>query len=155
MQDRTITISSCGKTFGFTGWKIGYAMAKKEFIEAIHGVHQWTTFAVNTPGQHSMAQAFQRLDEYLPSFKQLYEQKRNFVYNELLNSKFTKMISIDETKHIAGLSRIGATEKDLDKFSHDLSAILDWMKQLDEVNLEGVEPTAHVSGVKNIFVPSR
>ena len=88
MQDRTITISSCGKTFGFTGWKIGYAIARKEFIEAIHGVHQWTTFAVNTPGQHAMAKAFQRLDEYLPNFKQLYEQKRNFVYNELLSSKF-------------------------------------------------------------------
>jgi len=89
MQERTITISSCGKTFGFTGWKIGYAIAKKEIIDAIHGIHQWTTFAVNTPGQHAMAQAFQRLDEYLPNFKKLYEQKRNFVYNELLDSKFT------------------------------------------------------------------
>ena len=89
MQDRTITISSCGKTFGFTGWKIGYAIARKEIIDAIHKVHQWTTFAVNTPGQHSMAQAFQRLDEYLLNFKKLYERKRDFVYDELRNSKFT------------------------------------------------------------------
>jgi N-succinyldiaminopimelate aminotransferase len=88
MQDRTITISSCGKTFGFTGWKIGYAIARKEIIDAIHGVHQWTTFAVNTPAQHSMSQAFQRLDEYLPDFRKLYEEKRNFVYTELLTSKF-------------------------------------------------------------------
>jgi aspartyl-tRNA(Asn)/glutamyl-tRNA(Gln) amidotransferase subunit C len=61
------------------------------------------------------------------------------------------MISIEQTKHIAGLSRIGATEKDIDKFSHDLSVILDWMKQLEEVNLKGVEPTAHISGVKNVL----
>lgn len=61
------------------------------------------------------------------------------------------MISIDETKHIAGLARIGATEKDLDKFSSDLSAILDWMKQLEEVDLDGVEPTAHISGIKNVL----
>ena len=52
-------------------------------------MHQWTTFAVNTPGQHSMAQAFQRLDEYLLNFKKLYERKRDFVYDELRNSKFT------------------------------------------------------------------
>ena len=61
------------------------------------------------------------------------------------------MISIDETKHIAGLSRIGATEKDIDKFSHDLSVILDWMKQLEEVDLKDVEPAAHISGIKNIL----
>ena len=64
---------------------------------------------------------------------------------------FQDMISIEQTKHIAGLSRIGATEKDIDKFSHDLSVILDWMKQLEEVNLKGVEPTAHISGVKNVL----
>jgi aspartyl-tRNA(Asn)/glutamyl-tRNA(Gln) amidotransferase subunit C len=61
------------------------------------------------------------------------------------------MISLDETKHIAGLARVGVTEKDLDKFSHDLSAILDWMKQLEELNLENVEPTAHISGVKDVL----
>ncbi len=61
------------------------------------------------------------------------------------------MISIDETKHIAGLARIGATEKDLDKFSNDLSTILDWMQRLEEVKLEGVEPTAHISGIKNVL----
>ncbi len=61
------------------------------------------------------------------------------------------MISREETQHIAGLARVGATEKEIDKFSHDLSTILDWMKQLEEVNLDNVEPTAHISGVKNIL----
>jgi len=61
------------------------------------------------------------------------------------------MISRDETKHIAGLARIGVSEKDIDKFSQDLSVILDWIKQLEEVNVEDVEPTAHISGVMNIL----
>jgi aspartyl-tRNA(Asn)/glutamyl-tRNA(Gln) amidotransferase subunit C len=59
------------------------------------------------------------------------------------------MISIEETKHIAGLSRIGTAEKDIEKFSADLSAILDWIKQLEEVDVKNVEPTAHISGIKN------
>ena len=59
------------------------------------------------------------------------------------------MISRDETKHIAELARIGVSEKEVDKFSKDLSAILDWMKELEEVNIKNIEPMAHISGVKN------
>lgn len=88
MKERTITISSCGKTFGFTGWKIGYAMAKSEWIQAIHGIHQWTTFAVNTPGQHAMARAFMNLEEYIPEFRKLYQAKLNLIYDNLLLTKF-------------------------------------------------------------------
>lgn len=88
MKERTITISSCGKTFGLTGWKIGYALAKPDWIQAIHGIHQWTTFAVNTPAQHAMASAFMKLDEYIPEFQKLYQSKLDFVFNNLLSSKF-------------------------------------------------------------------
>ena len=89
MKERTITISSCGKTFGFTGWKVGYALAKSDWIKAIHGIHQWTTFAVNTPGQHAMANAFMKLDDYIPEFRSLYQSKLDLVFNELLSTKFT------------------------------------------------------------------
>jgi len=88
MKERTITISSAGKTFGFTGWKIGFSLAKKEIIDAIHSIHQWTTFAVNTPAQHSVAKAFLQLDDYLPEFKAMYQRKRDLVLNGLLNSNF-------------------------------------------------------------------
>ena len=60
------------------------------------------------------------------------------------------MISADEVKHIAALARIGLDEKEIEKFSHDLSSILDWIKQLDEVDVSGVLPTAHITGMKNI-----
>ncbi|MFA5962312.1 MAG: Asp-tRNA(Asn)/Glu-tRNA(Gln) amidotransferase subunit GatC [Parcubacteria group bacterium] len=59
------------------------------------------------------------------------------------------MISKDEVKHIASLARIGLEEKEIEKFSHDLSSILDWIKQLEEVDVAGVLPTAHITGMNN------
>lgn len=89
MKERTITISSAGKTFGFTGWKIGWACAKPEFISGIHSIRQWTTFAVNTPCQHAIAYALTQIKDYLPEFRKLYETKRNFILNELNKSTFS------------------------------------------------------------------
>lgn len=89
MKKRTITISSTGKTFSMTGWKIGYAIASAKHTEAIRKVHQWVTFAVNTPAQHSMADALSRLDSYLPDFREMYSRKMNYLNKEMKNSKFT------------------------------------------------------------------
>lgn len=60
------------------------------------------------------------------------------------------MITKKEVQHIAGLARIGLGEKDIDKFSKDLSAVLDWVKELQEVDVVGVEPMAHVTGTENV-----
>jgi aspartyl-tRNA(Asn)/glutamyl-tRNA(Gln) amidotransferase subunit C len=61
------------------------------------------------------------------------------------------MLSKDEVKHIAELARIGLTEEEVEKYQKDLSAILDWIEQLKEVDVSGVEPTAHIIGMKNIM----
>ncbi|NTV40933.1 MAG: Asp-tRNA(Asn)/Glu-tRNA(Gln) amidotransferase subunit GatC [Candidatus Moranbacteria bacterium] len=61
------------------------------------------------------------------------------------------MLSKEEIQHIATLARIGLNEKDLEKYSHDLSEILDYFKKLDEVDVEGIEPIGHITGMKNIF----
>lgn len=60
------------------------------------------------------------------------------------------MISREEVKHIASLARIGLGKEEVEKFSHDLSAVLDWIDQLKEVDVENVEPTAHITGMDNI-----
>ncbi len=60
------------------------------------------------------------------------------------------MITKKEVQHIASLARIGATEDELESFSQDLSNILEWIDQLKEVDIDGVEPTAHIIGRKNI-----
>ncbi|TAL70885.1 MAG: aminotransferase class I/II-fold pyridoxal phosphate-dependent enzyme [Bacteroidetes bacterium] len=92
MKDRTITISSAGKTFSMTGWKIGWAIASEQLTDAIRKVHQWTTFAVNTPGQHAIAYAFTKLNEYLPGFRNEYLERRNLLLNELRTTSFNAHI---------------------------------------------------------------
>jgi aspartate/methionine/tyrosine aminotransferase len=89
MNERTITISSTGKTFGMTGWKIGYAIAPALLTDSVRKVHQFATFAVNTPGQHAMALALTRLESYLPEFRTLYAAKRGLLYDGLRGTIFT------------------------------------------------------------------
>ena len=60
------------------------------------------------------------------------------------------MLSKDEVKHIAGLARIGITDEEMEKISHDLSSILDWVEQLKTVEIEGVEPMAHITGRQDV-----
>lgn len=59
------------------------------------------------------------------------------------------MLGKEEVRHIANLARIGITDKEVEKFSVDLSAVLDWIKQLEEVDIANISPTARVSGMTN------
>ena len=54
-QDRTISISSAGKTFSVTGWKIGWITAREELLTAITGVKQWLTYSSGAPFQPAVA----------------------------------------------------------------------------------------------------
>lgn len=60
------------------------------------------------------------------------------------------MITEKEVQHIADLARIGLNKKEIKKFSADLSSILDWIKQLEEVDIEKVKPMAHIIGINNV-----
>jgi N-succinyldiaminopimelate aminotransferase len=57
MAQRTLTISSVGKTFSFTGWKIGWCSGPAELVAATRAVKQYLTFAGGTPLQHAAAAA--------------------------------------------------------------------------------------------------
>jgi N-succinyldiaminopimelate aminotransferase len=63
MRERTVTISSAGKTFSLTGWKVGWACAAPELSAAVRAVHQFVTFAVATPLQHAIALALRSPDD--------------------------------------------------------------------------------------------
>ena len=64
MADRTVTISSGGKSFGTTGWKVGWAHAKSDLIQAVHTVKQHLTFTSGAPFQRAMATALNLGDDY-------------------------------------------------------------------------------------------
>ena len=83
MKERTITISSTGKTFGLTGWKIGWLASSPEIVAAIHKVHQFNVFCVSHPFQVAMAQALSKMDDYLVEFKADYKRKRDILVSGL------------------------------------------------------------------------
>lgn len=60
------------------------------------------------------------------------------------------MLSIEQTKQIAGLARIGATEKELEKFSNNLSMVLGWIDQLEEVGIDNISATTRTVGLINV-----
>ncbi|MBI2520064.1 MAG: aminotransferase class I/II-fold pyridoxal phosphate-dependent enzyme [Bdellovibrio sp.] len=90
--ERTVTISSAGKTFGVTGWKIGWILACGAISHHIRMIHQFNTFSVCTPMQWGVNQALQRLDEYLPTFRRLYQEKRDFFCQGLIEASYLPII---------------------------------------------------------------
>lgn len=60
-------------------------------------------------------------------------------------------LSKQEIEHIAKLARLELTDEESKKYGGQLSAVLDYINQLSEVEAEGVEPTAQVTGLQNIF----
>jgi N-succinyldiaminopimelate aminotransferase len=83
MRERTITISSFGKTFSLTGWKIGWAMAPPELAAAVRSAHQFITFATATPLQHGAAVALAAGPDYYAALAADYREKRDYLVREL------------------------------------------------------------------------
>jgi N-succinyldiaminopimelate aminotransferase len=77
MRERTVTISSAGKTFSLTGWKVGWTCAAPGLTAAIRAVHQFVTFAVSTPFQHAIAQALAAPDSYFEVLREGYRSRRD------------------------------------------------------------------------------
>jgi N-succinyldiaminopimelate aminotransferase len=65
MAQRTLTISSVGKSFSFTGWKIGWCSGPADLVQATRTVKQYLTFAGGTPLQHAAAAALRLPPEFL------------------------------------------------------------------------------------------
>lgn len=63
MYERTITVSSSGKTFSVTGWKIGWAVGPEYLIKGLILTNQWVQFSVSTPAQHAIAMCLQQADQ--------------------------------------------------------------------------------------------
>lgn len=60
-------------------------------------------------------------------------------------------LTLEEVKHIAKLSKLELSKDEEEKFATELSSILGYVEQLSEVNTDQVEPTANVTGLKNIL----
>lgn len=89
MFNQTITISSAGKTFSNTGWKIGWAVGPKELIAPLQFTHQWVMFSVSTPHQEAIAQSLKlaKSNNYYQELRDKYLEKRAILYEGLKEAK--------------------------------------------------------------------
>ncbi|WP_188455112.1 Asp-tRNA(Asn)/Glu-tRNA(Gln) amidotransferase subunit GatC [Virgibacillus oceani] len=60
-------------------------------------------------------------------------------------------ISKDQVKHVANLARLAITDEEAEKFTNQLSSIIKYAEQLNELDTDGVEPTTHVLDLKNVL----
>ena len=77
MRDRTIQISSAGKTFSFTGWKIGWVCAQPALLDTVRTAKQFLTYVNGAPFQHAIAEALNLSDHYFENFLQDMRVKRD------------------------------------------------------------------------------
>ena len=84
---RSIVVSSFGKTYHITGWKIGYVLAAADLMAEFRKVHQFNVFTVNTPCQLGIAEYMRDASRHL-GLAAFYEAKREFFRRQLLNSRF-------------------------------------------------------------------
>ncbi len=89
MRERTLTISSAGKTYSMTGWKVGWALGPANLVAAAQAAHQFVTFATATPLQVAMAHALTALGTgYLDQLRAQYLERRDFLAGALRSAGF-------------------------------------------------------------------
>ncbi len=79
MFERTLTLSSLGKTHSLTGWKIGWAIGPEHLIAGVRSAHQFLTYAVATPLQHAAACAIRDGADAVSELRAHYERARDFL----------------------------------------------------------------------------
>jgi N-succinyldiaminopimelate aminotransferase len=83
MFERTVTVSSAGKLFSATGWKVGWVYGHPDLVEGVLGAHQFVTFAVHHPSQEAIAYALNLPGTYYEAFQAMYETKRQLMLTAL------------------------------------------------------------------------
>ncbi|HAN79498.1 MAG TPA: methionine aminotransferase [Bacteroidales bacterium] len=117
LAERSVVISSFGKTYHATGWKVGYALAPEAIMKEFRKIHQFQVFAVNTPAQYAYAEFMNNKSQYL-ELSDFYQQKRDYFLSLLEGSPFA--ITPSYGTYFQLLSYAGfSTMRDTD-FAHKL-----------------------------------
>ncbi|MGI9196860.1 MAG: pyridoxal phosphate-dependent aminotransferase [Candidatus Nanopelagicales bacterium] len=83
MAERTVSIGSAGKSFSFTGWKVGWATGPSDLIRAVRAVRQHLSFVSGGPFQYAIAQALRMPDSYYVDFRHDLQAKRDLLTDGL------------------------------------------------------------------------
>ncbi len=92
MRERTIVLSSLGKTFSLTGWKIGWTIAPPALTAAVRAAHQFLTFAAATPLQRAAAEALAAPESYYRQLRAEYLTRRDAMLEELRSAGFDPIV---------------------------------------------------------------
>ncbi|MCV2217503.1 pyridoxal phosphate-dependent aminotransferase [Thauera sp. Sel9] len=87
LAERSFVVSSFGKTYHITGWKVGYVVAPRELMAEFRKVHQFNVFTVNTPVQLALADYMADASRHA-GLAAFYQAKRDFFRNALAGSRF-------------------------------------------------------------------
>ncbi|MFF4119666.1 pyridoxal phosphate-dependent aminotransferase [Streptomyces sp. NPDC001714] len=88
MRGRTVTIGSAGKTFSFTGWKVGWVTSTPELVAAVRSAKQFLTYVASGPFQYAVAEALALPDAYFEAFRQDMQTKRDILAAGLTEAGF-------------------------------------------------------------------
>ncbi|MGW2567511.1 pyridoxal phosphate-dependent aminotransferase [Streptomyces sp. NPDC001537] len=88
MRDRTVTIGSAGKTFSFTGWKVGWVTAAPGLVSAVRSAKQFLTYVSSGPFQYAVAEALALPDSYFTAFREDMLAKRDLLAAGLTDAGF-------------------------------------------------------------------
>ncbi|MDZ4763757.1 MAG: aminotransferase class I/II-fold pyridoxal phosphate-dependent enzyme [Chloroflexota bacterium] len=86
MFERTVTVSSLGKSYSVTGWKIGWVYGHPDLIKGVMQAHQFVTFASHHPGQIAGAYALGLPGTYYEEFQTMYTTKRDLMMTALTDA---------------------------------------------------------------------
>jgi len=106
LATRSLVISSFGKTYHATGWKVGYCIAPPRLTEELRKVHQFVTFSVATPLQYAYAEYLQSNPEHYESLPEFYQAKRDLFCSLLADSALTLVPSAGTYFQLADFSAV-------------------------------------------------
>ncbi|MFI6878544.1 pyridoxal phosphate-dependent aminotransferase [Streptomyces sp. NPDC050400] len=88
MRERTVSIGSAGKTFSFTGWKVGWVTSTPELVTAVRSAKQFLTYVSSGPFQYAVAEALALPDSYFADFRADMTAKRDLLAAGLTDAGF-------------------------------------------------------------------
>ncbi|MFC9030547.1 pyridoxal phosphate-dependent aminotransferase [Streptomyces arboris] len=88
MRERTVSISSAGKTYSYTGWKIGWVTGDAPLVTAVRSAKQYLTFVSGGPLQYAIAEALQLPDTFFTEFREGMRRKRDLLAEGLRGAGF-------------------------------------------------------------------
>ncbi|MFP3551220.1 pyridoxal phosphate-dependent aminotransferase [Paraburkholderia sp. SIMBA_049] len=87
LAERSVIVSSFGKSYHVTGWRVGYCLAPAALMDEIRRVHQFMVFSADTPMQYAFVEALSNPQSYL-GLSAFYQHKRDLLARELSESRF-------------------------------------------------------------------